>query len=147
MAAKKGIPILISLDAQSTAAGKPEEILRLITSGELIERAGETVIRYEESLDEKEPPQKIELTVQEDAITMSRRGSVDANMVFRQGRRYESQYRTPFGVMDLALFCTKASFTRESDGGELALQYQLDLGGQFAAMHDMKLHWMRKKGA
>jgi len=147
MAARKGIPILISLDAQSTTDGKPEDTLRLITSGTLIERAGETVIRYEESLDEQEPPQKIELTVRDDVITMSRHGTVDADMVFRKGRRYESQYRTPYGVMDMALYCTKASFTRANGGGELALQYQLDLGGQFAAMHDMRLHWMRKKEA
>jgi uncharacterized beta-barrel protein YwiB (DUF1934 family) len=147
MTAKKGIPILISLDAQSTADGRPEDTLRLITTGELFERADETVIRYEESLDEQEPPQKIELTMRGDIITMSRRGSIDANMVFRKGRRYESQYRTPYGEMELALFCTKASVTRVNGGGELSLQYQLDLGGQYAAMHDMKLHWMRKREA
>ncbi len=145
MAAKKGIPILISLDAQSSAEG--EDTLRLITTGELFERADETVIRYEESLDEQEPPQKIELTVRGDVITMSRRGAIDANMVFRKGRRYESRYRTPYGEMDLALFCTRASVTRADGGGELSLQYQLDLGGQYAAVHDMKLHWMRKKEA
>lgn len=146
MTAKKGIPILISLDAQTNADGDKEDVMRLITTGELIETQQETVIRYEETLDEKEPPQKIELRIGHDSVIMSRKGAFNANMVFIKGHRYESQYHTPYGVLDMALFCTKADYTSDKDGGELQLQYQLDLSGQFAAMHDMKLHWMRKKG-
>jgi uncharacterized beta-barrel protein YwiB (DUF1934 family) len=145
MATGKGIPILISLDAQTTADGRPEDGVRLITTGEMFENPGETLIRYEESLDEEEPPQKIELIIRKDVITLSRSGKYDANMVFQKGRRYESQYRTPYGNLDMALYCTRANVVRAGNGGEISLQYQLDLGGQYAAMHDMKLHWMRKK--
>ncbi|MDD3214265.1 MAG: DUF1934 domain-containing protein, partial [Eubacteriales bacterium] len=94
----------------------------------------------------KEPPQKIELRISPDSVIMSRKGAFNANMVFMKGQRYESQYQTPYGVLDMALFCTKAEYSSDEEGGELQLQYQLDLSGQFAAMHDMKLHWMRKKG-
>ena len=147
MTAIKGIPILISLDAQATTDGQPEETMRLITTGELLEKPEETVIRYEESLDENEPPQKIQLTIHGGAITMNRQGTFDANMVFEKGKRYESQYHTPFGDLDMALYCTRASFTQDREGGELSLQYQLDLSGQFAAVHEMKLHFLRKKEA
>ncbi|HNX62233.1 MAG TPA: DUF1934 domain-containing protein [Candidatus Limiplasma sp.] len=145
MKANKGIPILISLDAQSAANSQPEDAIRLITTGELYESAEETVLRYEESLDEQEPPQKIELSLRRDGITMTRKGTSEGKMVFQKGHRYESQYHTPFGDMDLALFCTRADYQKGKNGGELTLQYQLDLGGQFAAMHDMRLHWTRKK--
>lgn len=145
MGASKGVPILISMNARSATEGQPEDALQLITSGELFEDAGETVIRYEESLDENEPPQKVEITVREDVITMARHGSYDANLVFQKGRRYESQYQTPYGSMDMALYCTKAAFTGDKTGGEIALQYQLDLSGQYAAVHDMKLQYMRKR--
>ena len=145
MAKKKGIPILISLDAHSSTDGRQEDPIRMITTGEMFERADETVIRYEESLDENDEPQKIELTMRGNVITMSRKGVISAEMVFSRGKRYESQYHTPYGDMDLALYCTRAEFTPDNSGGELALQYQLDLGGQYAAVHDMRLHWMRKK--
>ena len=56
-------------------------------------------------------------------------------MVFQKGRRYESQYHTPYGTLDMALYCTRASFAQDLEGGELALQYQLDVSGQYAAMH------------
>jgi uncharacterized beta-barrel protein YwiB (DUF1934 family) len=145
MAESKGVPILISLEAQSTADERPEDAIRLITTGKLFERDEETVIKYEESLDEKEPPQKIELTVHGEEITMSRQGTLDAKMVFSKGHRYETQYHTPYGDIDMALYCIQAACKRSNDGGELSLRYQLDLGGQYAAMHDMKLHWRRKK--
>lgn len=147
MAGIKGVPILISVDANTSGEDKPEEALRLITTGRLYERPDETMIRYEESLDEQEPPQKIELSIQEGVVTMSRHGSFEAKMVFAKGKRYESKYHTPYGDLDMALYCTKASYQKVQNGGELTLQYQLDLGGQYAAMHNMQLHWMRKKDA
>ena len=145
MAAVKGIPILISLDAQSTTDGQPEDTMRLVTTGELFETPDEVMIRYEESLDENEPPQQIEMSVHNHVITMNRKGTYDANMVFQKGQRYESQYHTPFGDLDMALYCTRASYTADREGGEISLQYQLDLSGQFAAVHDMRLHFMRKR--
>ena len=145
MAAIKGIPILISLDAQSTTEGQPEDTMRLITTGELFENGNDVVIRYEESIDESEPPQKIEITVHDHVITMTRKGTFDANMVFQKGQRYESQYHTPYGDLDMALYCTRASYAADHEGGEVVLQYQLDLSGQFAAVHDMHLHFLRKK--
>ena len=143
----KGVPILISLDAQSTTDGQPEDVMRMITTGELLERPDETIIRYEESLDESEPPQQMELSVRGGVITMHRQGSYDANMVFQKGQRYEGQYTTPHGQLDMAIYCTRATFTMEEESGELSLQYQLDLGGQFATMHELRLHFVRKKDA
>ena len=145
MAATKSTPILISLDAQTNTDGQPEDTMRLITTGELIEKPNETLIRYEESLDEREPPQKIEITIRDHIITMSRQGTYDSNMVFQKGKRYESLYRTPFGELDMALYCTKATYTHDAESGEISLQYQLDLSGQYAAMHDLRLHYLRKK--
>lgn len=145
MEATKGIPILISLDAQSTTDGQPEETMRMITTGELFETPGETVIRYEETLDEGTSAQKVKLTIRDHMITMDRNGTFDTSMVFQKGKRFEGQYRTPYGAIAMALYCTKAQFSQDREGGEMSLQYQLDLSGQYAAMHDMRLHFLRKK--
>ena len=81
----------------------------------------------------------VELTLETDIVTMRRSGEYEANMVFRKGQRYEGQYHTPFGSLDLALFCTKAVFKADSQDGEMHLQYQLDINGQFVAMHQLEL--------
>ncbi len=147
MGSIKGMPILISLESKTSADEKPEETMRMITAGELIEKADETLIRFEETIDENEPPQKIEIGIRDNVITMRRRGTYNVDMVFQKGQRYEGQYKMPFGDLDMALYCIKAAYTREGDSGEVALQYQLDLSGQYAAMHDLRLHFMRKKDA
>lgn len=147
MNAPKGVPILISLDARFTAEGQAEDSMRLITTGELEKNAEGYVIRYEESIDEDSPPHQVEIAMHKDVISMNRKGSIEADMVFEKGKRFESRYRTPYGAMDMAVFCTKAVYTVDRDGGEIALQYQLDLGNQYAAMHNMNYHFMRKKSS
>ena len=86
----------------------------------------------------------VEVKVEEESLTMTRGGEYQTQMVFRLGSRYEGMYRTPFGEMDLALYCTRLGYDLGDDGGALELSYQLDLNGRFAAMHDMELRLARQ---
>lgn len=136
---QKGSPVLISLNASATADGGETDAISLLTSGELSKEEDGYLLCYEEALDESSAPTKVKLLMQTDVITMHRSGDYEANMVFRKGQRYEGQYNTPYGSMDLALFCTRATYTVDEHGGELKLQYQLDINGQYIAMHEMEL--------
>lgn len=139
------IPVLISL--KSTAhrdENTEDERMSMLTSGVLEVDDTRAIIRYEESIDESVPPQKIEILVEDETVTMNRGGAYSTQMVFRLGCRYEGLYHTPFGDMDLALYCTKLGYDLGDDGGALELTYQLDLNGKFAAMHDMELHLFRQ---
>ena len=76
---------------------------------------------------------------------MLRSGEHEANLVFRKGQRCESQYTTPFGSMDMAIFCTRMLHGMDEHGGYIHLQYQLDLNGHFAAMHEMDVRFALKE--
>lgn len=148
MNTKKGIPILISLDAKFTTEGQEEDSMRLITTGELSKNEEGYIIRYEESIDEDQPPQHVEIAMNQGTVSMNRSGEIETEMVFQKGKRYESRYHTPYGAMEMAVFCTKADYSiDEEDRGEIALQYQLDFGNQYAAMHNMNFHFMPKKSS
>lgn len=139
------IPVLISL--KSTAhrdEAAEDETMSMLTSGQLEVDDNRAVIRYEESIDESVPPQKVEVLVEDESVTMNREGVYSTQMVFRLGCRYEGQYHTPYGDMDLALYCTRLGYDLGDDGGSLELSYQLDINGRFAAMHDMELHLFRQ---
>ncbi|MBR5546199.1 MAG: DUF1934 domain-containing protein [Clostridia bacterium] len=139
------IPVLISL--KSTAhreEAAEDERMSMLTSGTLEVDDTKAVIRYEESIDESLPPQPVEILVEEETVTMNRGGSYSTQMVFRLGCRYEGQYHTPFGDMDLALYCTRLGYDLGDDGGALELSYQLDINGKFAAMHDMELNLFKQ---
>lgn len=138
-------PVLVSIRSNAHREEAVEdETMTMLTSGTLELDDEKAVIYYEETLDESMPPQKVTVTVQDECATMSRGGAYSTQMVFRVGCRYEGQYQTPFGEMDLAVYCTRLVYDLGDDGGALELSYQLDLNGKFAAMHDMELRLFRQ---
>ena len=139
------IPVLVSLKscAHRDEAAEDEN-MSMLTSGQLMVDDTKAIIRYEESIDESLPPQKVEILVEGETVTMNRGGAYSTQMVFRLGCRYEGQYHTPYGDMDLALYCTRLGYDLGDDGGALELSYQLDINGKFAAMHDMELNLFKQ---
>ena len=139
------IPVLVSLKSCAHRDEVAEdETMSMLTSGQLQVDDTKAIVRYEESIDESLPPQKVEILLEDETVTMNRGGSYSTQMVFRLGCRYEGQYLTPYGDMDLALYCTRLGYDIGDDGGVLELSYQLDINGRFAAMHDMELHLFRQ---
>ena len=139
------IPVLISIRSNAHRDEVNEdETMTMLTTGVLELTYEQATIRYEESIDEGAPPQKVVVTVDSESVAMTREGAYSTQMVFRMGCRYEGIYRTPFGEMDLAVYCTKLDYDLGEDGGTLVLTYQLDLNGRFAAMHDMDLRLARQ---
>ena len=140
------IPVLISILSNAHREEAVEdETMTMLTAGEMELTDTTAVIRYEESIDEGMPPQKVEVTIADECLTMTRGGAYQTQMVFRIGCRYEGMYFTPYGEMELAVYCTKLNYDLGDDGGEIDLSYQLDLNGAFAAMHDMTLRLVRQQ--
>lgn len=140
------IPVLISIRSNAHRDEAVEdETMTMLTSGTLEVDDVRAVIHYEETLDESLPAQPVTVTVEDECATMSRGGAYATQMVFRTGCRYEGSYHTPFGDMDLAVYCTRLGYDLGDDGGTLELTYQLDLNGRFAAMHDLELKLIRQE--
>ena len=123
------------------AAVEQEDAVHLLTNGVLYQDAQGYRLCYDELLDESTPPQHVTLAFTGETISMEREGDYQASMVFTRGTRYEGQYSTPMGAMDMAIYCTKLNYHIDELGGEMTLQYQLDLDGQFVAMRDMLLNF------
>ena len=141
----QAIPMLISIHSNAHRDEAAEdETLTMLTSGMLELDENRAVICYEETLDEGMPAQRVTITIENDAVTMSRSGDYATDMVFRMGCRYEGQYHTPYGDMELAVYCTRLRYDLSDDGGEMLLSYQLDLNGRFAAVHDLELRLTRQ---
>ena len=142
------IPVLISISSNAHRDETVEdETMTMLTSGQLELEDEKAVIRYEESIDESVPPQQVTVTIENECATMTRGGVYATQMVFRMGSRYEGLYHTPYGDMELAVYCTRLGYDLGEDGGTLEISYQLDLNGKFAAMHDMELRLMPQNHA
>ncbi|MEG0049120.1 MAG: DUF1934 domain-containing protein [Clostridia bacterium] len=136
------IPVLISISANAHRDDDNDEPMSLLTVGEMTLDGEKTTIHYEETLDESIPAQPVEIVAFQNTVSMMRAGSYETNMVFQKGQRYEGQYHTPVGTMELAIYCTRLRYEFDEEGGELLLSYQLDLNSQFTAVHDLELRLM-----
>ena len=140
------IPVLISINAIARREDEQDEPMAMLTSGRMTVEDERVLIHYEETLDESLPAQPVEITVAGNTVSMVRGGAFETSMVFCKGQRFEGQYRTPYGDMELAVYCTRLRHDLTDGGGELRLSSQLDLNGQFVAMHEMELRLIPQNG-
>lgn len=138
--------MLITIQSNARRDTEADEPVTLVTSGQLILEDQKATLRYDETLDESLPPQHVTIVLENDSLIMSRNGDYATEIVFQKGNRYEGQYATPFGSMALAVFCTRLRYELNDEGGEIFLSYQMDLNGQFAAMHQLEMRLMKQNG-
>lgn len=140
--------VLLTVTGVTSDFGETDEAMRLITTGTLTGENDSWKLRYEENQGDSKEKRRITMTMNGGVVTMARDGSWGTNMVFRQGRRFETNYATPFGSFGMGIFPTQVNYRVEDTGsGEIALRYQLDIQGQYASVNDLKISFSPSKQA
>ena len=117
------------------------DIVRLLTTGTLTGDKENWRIDYTETQPDNES-HDVTLTLEGGVVTMQRTGPMGTSMVFEQGKRFEGSYRTPYGDLDMGVYPTHVKYqVDEAAEGRVDLTYQLDLQGQFAAVHEMRIRF------
>jgi len=118
---------------QITIAGRHEtdeepEEYELVTEGELERKDGEISFGYMESELTGLKGVRTEFTISRDGlITLTRSGSVNAQMVFEEGRKHYTMYETPYGAISMGVSALEAS-SEEKDGVlYLSIYYVIDM--------------------
>lgn len=138
---KQEVLLSVSGSTQGQEDGEKEEAVRLLTTGFLSGRKDDWRIDYTET-QEGNDTHDITLTLNRGVVTMQRKGPFATSMVFEKGRRFEGSYVTPYGDLDMGIFATQVKYSVDEEmTGEVQLQYQLDLQGQFAAMHELRIRF------
>lgn len=132
--------LLTIVSVQITPDGERNE-MELVTEGVFRSEEGVASLSYQES--EIVGTQGAQMTIElmDGTIKVVRTGDYSANFQFRQGQKCLSIYSTPFGQMQMGAFPTDVRYGIEDDGGELELQYELDIQGNFAGKNHLQLKW------
>lgn len=138
------IPVLLSVTGQSQQDGQQEERIHLVTTGQLHKTERGFSLHYEETQPDSGETSHITLAMEKGAVTMMRDGSYATSMVFEKGRRFQGSYHTPMGDLEMGIYATKVQYSANEEKGDVSLQYQLDLQGQFVAMHELKVQFVRQ---
>ena len=139
---KKKKQVLVSIMGWTRDADEPEDPMRLLTTGTLSGDDDAWRIDYTETEPDDGETHDVTLTMNKGVVTMERGGASATSMVFDQGRRFEGSYRTPYGDLAMGVYPTHVKYQVDGEHtGEVNLTYQLDLQGQFAAMHELRIRF------
>ena len=71
---------------------------------------------------------KVSLIVSEDVVTVTRSGSINARLVYKEDEKTETNYRMPYGVLNVEVYTRKIEFLEKSNGFHLMLDYDISIG-------------------
>lgn len=104
-----------------------------IYPGEYYFRNGAHYIMYEEMMEEETTPIKNVIKLREKEFTLTKKGIVNVQMVFTEGRKTMTSYATPFGNIMLALDTGKVAAEETEDELRIHIDYSLEANYQFVA--------------
>ena len=103
------------------------DAIELITSGEYCHRDSETVFSYMESEMTGMEGTRTTFRVNPQMVTLTREGTMNAQMVFQQGKKHLFLYETPFGATSMGIDTRRLTHGMGEKGGEMEINYTIDV--------------------
>ena len=117
--------VIVSVKGQSGPGD--EDRMELITEGKLYKKENAFYISYKETGVTGMEGTTTTLKVEEDKVTLIRRGTVTSTFVFEEGKENISHYATEYGVFTVGVRADKINSTMDEFGGVVAVSYYLDM--------------------
>ncbi|MBU9714891.1 DUF1934 domain-containing protein [Evansella tamaricis] len=134
----------VTIEMTTTIKDGPQSNTNVIhAKGELIRKGATTFIRFEEpslssSAEEMSSQETMSTTqiikIDQQEISVSRKGAVSMNQRFIQGKTTEGMYQSPYGKMAMRTNTKEATYSWDPDHkqGIIGLNYNLHLQGENA---------------
>jgi uncharacterized beta-barrel protein YwiB (DUF1934 family) len=119
--------VIISIKGAQAPYMADEDSIELITNGEYAHESGETVFSYMESEMTGMEGTRTTFRVSPHMVTLTREGTLNAQMVFEQGKKHLFLYETPHGAMSMGVDTRRLSTGLGDSGGEMEIDYTIDV--------------------
>lgn len=124
--------ITLKIKGKQFFEDREEEQMEFVTEGKLYFRNGATYVVYDESGISGMPTGKTTLRVKDGTVKMRRiGGEVNAELYFEKGKRFNSTYETPYGVMGVEVLTNtvEAAINQDEGSGKISINYDVSLEG------------------
>ncbi len=119
--------VILSIRGSQHYLDQEPEVIELVTGGTL-ERLGDGwSISYEESDLTGLKGTTTTFLVEPGCITLTRKGPLNSEMVFREGVFHESLYQMEFGALMITVCANRVRYAITEDGGTIDLTYAIDI--------------------
>ena len=119
--------VIDNLDDAGLPDGEPEINIFTTEGSLLIAEKGKRISFTEESEGQKTTST---LYVTDDKVVLHKRGDVESDMTFREGEEVKTIYRVGPYSFDMVVRTKRIRNSLTDEGGELALLYSMNVGGQ-----------------
>ena len=132
--------VLISIKGVSNIDGE-EDIIELMTVGNLFVKDGKQIITYQESeaTGFAGTTMMLELTGSSSVI-LKRRGANRSQLIIEKGRRHLCHYDTGAGELMIGVFSDSITNTLCDTGGDVSFKYSLDINSSLASENEVYIN-------
>ena len=111
--------VMISIRGLQFLEDETDDNIETVQQGEYFFRNGSHFLLYEEYLEDFPEPVKSVIRIRGNELTLTRKGPLNVQMNFTQGKKTLTRYRTPYGAMTIYQYvadCTIRIEAREKGG-------------------------------
>jgi uncharacterized beta-barrel protein YwiB (DUF1934 family) len=136
--------IIMSIIGEQVTPDGDTNRMEMVTEGRYYERDGMKYLEYEENETSGLGGTTTTLTIGADIVSLMRRGRNTTHMVFKEGKKSYNIYNTPMGSMEMGVWPTNMEINIGEEKGDIALEYELDIGGQYAGANMISVVYRSK---
>ncbi|MCM1283050.1 MAG: DUF1934 domain-containing protein [Muribaculaceae bacterium] len=125
--------VIIKVQGMQLMPGQQNDSVEVIAPGTYYFKNGKHYLLYEEVMEGYEAPTKNIVKVSEDFMELTKRGVVNAHMLFEKNKQNITCYYTPFGGLQIGVDASAVSVTKGEDELGILVCYSLDINNQHIA--------------
>lgn len=134
------IPVHVRVVNRQTQAGEEPQALELVTEAQYAFKNGNHYLLYDESVLSGLDAARTSLKIGEGRVTIRRFGNQESLLQFEVGKRFVTQYPTPYGPLKLEL--TTQSLTadiQEGPKGSILIKYTLMMQSSIESRNEIAI--------
>ena len=138
--------VIISIKGNQKFAGADNDVIELVTCGQLSRDGEGYTLSYQESELTGLEGTLTTIQVEPERVTMLRTGQVNTQMVFQEGRRHLAMYDTPYGAMAIGVNTRSMYAELDDKGGSIEIDYNLEIDHAVAGRNIFRIN-VREAGS
>ena len=132
--------VMISIRGLQFMDDDSDDEIETLQRGQYYEKNGSRFLIFDEYMDGFKEPAKNVMRFKEKEMTLTKRGLINVQLDFEEGKKNLTSYRTPYGVMMLGVDTRKVTLEEKEDELLLKIDYLLEANYQFVADCQISVH-------
>lgn len=125
--------VMISIRGLQFLENASEDDIETVQQGEYFFRNGSHFLLFDEYMEGFREPVKTVLRFKNKELSLTKRGLLNVQMLFDEGKKNLSQYRTPYGMIMIGLDTSRVEFFEKENKIRLEVDYALEANYQYVA--------------